>query len=94
MAFTLSDRKNYALATAWGLFFDSFSYEEFSRKQMNDEMTELAADYTDGEKFSEKSVEDDCDAILRMYVKRKEKQMNPRKRTRALLEIKSDESLR
>ena len=42
MAFTLSDRKNYALATAWGLFFDSFSYEEFSRKQMNDEMTELA----------------------------------------------------
>ena len=73
--------KNYALATAWGLFFDSFSYEEFSRKQMNDEMTELAADYTDGEKFSEKSVEDDCDAILRMYVKRKEKQMNPSNNT-------------
>ena len=63
--------KNYALATAWGLFFDSFSYEEFSRKQMNDEMTELAADYTDGEKFAEKSVEEECDAILRRYVKRK-----------------------
>ena len=75
--------KNYALATAWGLFFDSFSYEEFSRKQMNDEMTELAADYTDGEKFSEKSVEDDCDAILRMYVKRKEKQMNPEEKNKS-----------
>ena len=50
---------------------------------MNDEMTELAADYTDGEKFSEKSVEDDCDAILRMYVKRKEKQMNPEEKNKS-----------
>ncbi len=64
-------------------FFDSFSYEEFSRKQMNDEMTELALIIQMEKKFSEKSVEDDCDAILRMYVKRKEKQMNRRKRTRA-----------
>ncbi len=74
---------NYALATAWGLFFNAFSYEEFSKKQMNDEMQELAADYTEGEKFSEKSVEDDCDAILRMYVKRKDKQENPEEKNKS-----------
>ena len=50
---------------------------------MNEEMTELAADYTEGEKFSEKSVEDDCDAILRMYAKRKEKQMNPEEKNKS-----------
>ena len=39
--------------SAWGICFFGFffHYEEFSRKQMNDEMTELAADYTDGESF-------------------------------------------
>lgn len=75
--------KNVSQATTWSLFFNRFSYEEFTKKQLLDEMTELAEAYTEGEKFSEKSVEDDCDAILRMYVKRKEKQSSPEEKNKS-----------
>ena len=69
--------RNQQNATAWNLFFNSFSYEEFKKTEMMAEMKELAVTFADGGKLSEASIEADCDAILRMYVKKREKNSNP-----------------
>lgn len=67
-----SDR---AQATAWHLFFHAVGYEEFDRRQLTEEMLELAAAAAEEARTAvpaKKSVEDDCDAILHMYVKKGE----------------------
>lgn len=69
--------RNKENATAWNLFFNDFSYEEFKKTEMSAEIKELAVTYAEGGKLSEASIEADCDAILRMYVKKREKNSNP-----------------
>lgn len=64
-------------ATAWNLFFNEFNYEEFSKYEMTREMQELAFKVSDGGRISERSVDDDCDAILHMYLKKTVKNNNP-----------------
>lgn len=65
---------NYGQATAWNLFFNRFSYEEFDKSELVQEMKEMVSVLTEGifpeKKVAEKSVEEDCDAILHMYVKK------------------------
>lgn len=68
---------NQGNATAWNLFFNQFSYEEFKKKELFSEMKELAGELVNGGSFSEASLEADCEAILRMYVKKREKNSNP-----------------
>ena len=65
------------LATAWNLFFNQFSYEEFDKKTMSEEMMHLAKKYAGDGKVAETSVESDCEAILHMYFKKDEKSGNP-----------------
>ncbi len=62
---------NRAQATAWNLFFNRFGYEEFERRQLAEEMRGLAAAAAREAGTTvpaEKSVEDDCDAIVHMYL--------------------------
>lgn len=68
---------NQRNATAWNLFFNRFGYEEFKKAEMFSEMKELAVELTEGGSFAETSLEADCDAICRMYVKKREKNSNP-----------------
>lgn len=68
---------NEKQATAWNLFFNRFSYEEFDKNQMYREMKELVSELPGGERVSEKSIEGDCDAILHMYLPKKERESNP-----------------
>lgn len=72
---------NREQATAWNLFFNEFSYEEFDKSQLMQEMKELAAraaqEVLASKKPAEKSVEDDCDAILHMYMKKGDKSGTP-----------------
>lgn len=65
------------LATSWDLFFNQFSYEEFDKKTMSEEMMHLAKKYAGDGKVAETSVESDCEAILHMYFKKDEKSGSP-----------------
>lgn len=68
---------NVSQATAWNLFFNKFSYEEFEKEQLYEEMKALAAELPGVGEVSAKSVEDDCNAILHMYMPKKGKESNP-----------------
>ncbi len=63
---------NRGQATAWNLYFNAFEYEEFDRYQLVRGMKELAYRTVgeEGKRPPEKSVEDDCDAIVAMYLKK------------------------
>ena len=69
--------RNTEQATAWEIFFNTFDYEEFTREEMEKELFTLAMRKADGKKFAEKSLQDDCDAILRMYCKKEVAVTNP-----------------
>ncbi len=68
-------------ATAWNLFFNRFSYEEFDKNELVGEMKELAflaaEEISPEKKVAEASVISDCDAILHMYVKRSRENGTP-----------------
>lgn len=70
-------RNTFCQATAWDLFFNDFTYQEFTRGQMFEEMKSLAKQLTGDDTPSEKSIESDCDSILHMYLPRKTKDDNP-----------------
>ena len=64
--------KTRELATAWNLFFNEVSYEEFKKQQLYDEMETLLSDLDDEVQVAQSSVYADCDAILRTYMPAKE----------------------
>lgn len=69
--------KNAEQATAWNLFFNQYDEVEFTKEDMVKEMTRLAEGLPGMETFSKKSLESDCEAILRMYVKRADRESDP-----------------
>lgn len=72
---------NDSQATAWNLFFNRFSYEEFDKNELISEMKELALltveEISSEKKVAEASVVSDCDAILHMYVKQGKEKGTP-----------------
>lgn len=68
---------NRSQATAWNLFFNEFGYEEFEKQQLVSEMKQLAFQAANGKKVAERSIEDDCEAILHMYLKKSDKAGTP-----------------
>ncbi len=69
--------RNEQQATAWEIFFNEFDYEEFTREEMEREMLALAKRKAGEQEVAEKSVTDDCEAILRMYWKKNVNAANP-----------------
>lgn len=69
--------RNRELATVWQIFFNEFDYEEFTREELEQKMLELAARAAGTQTFSKKSVKDDCEAVLRMYLKKQTGSSNP-----------------
>lgn len=61
---------NFESATSWNLFFNHMDVAStFSRDEMQDLMKSLVIEYTGDENPSERSIKDDCSAILSMYSK-------------------------
>lgn len=58
--------RNFALATSWNVFFNNLSVMSFKRDELNVMMTELLTNII-GDTPPDRSVKDDCSAILQMY---------------------------
>lgn len=59
---------NFELATSWNLFFNYMTLtSSFSREDMFDMMKSLIIEYTGDSDPSDRSIKDDCAAILSMY---------------------------
>lgn len=58
--------KNRGQATAWNLFFNEYDEMEFTKDELVKELINKAGNLDGLEKFSEKSVEADGEALLRM----------------------------
>lgn len=69
---------NFAQATSWNLFFNYINLNSaFSREEMFDMMRVLVREYTGEQEPSERSIRDDCVAILSMYSRRGEQNDDP-----------------
>ena len=69
--------KNQEQATAWNIFFNDYDEMEFTREGLEREMLKKVKELEDIGDFSEKSVENDCEALLRMYVKKSDRESDP-----------------
>lgn len=69
--------KNRGQATAWNLFFNEYDEMEFTKDELVKELINKAGNLDGLEKFSEKSVEADGEALLRMYVRKPERGSDP-----------------
>lgn len=69
--------KNQEQATAWNIFFNDYDEMEFTREGLEREMLKKVKGLEGIGEFSEKSVENDCEALLRMYVKKSDRESDP-----------------
>lgn len=61
---------NFDNATSWNLFFNHMDLSSsFERDEMQQLMRALLVEYTSEENLSERSIKDDCAAILSMYAR-------------------------
>lgn len=58
--------RNFSLATSWNVFFNNLNVTSFKRDELNAMMTELLTNIL-GDNPPERSIKDDCSAILQMY---------------------------
>lgn len=68
---------NYTSATSWSVFFNDFDLSMFKRDEMNDLMKRLIIDATGDIKLPDRSIRDDCTAIISMYSKSKDDNTDP-----------------
>ena len=68
---------NFSQATSWNVFFNSMTVTSFKREEMIATMTDLLYEKTREEKLSDRSIRDDCTAILSMYAVDREKTKDP-----------------
>lgn len=68
---------NFTAATSWSVFFNDFDLSSFKRDEMNDLMKRLLIDATGDIKLPERSIKDDCTAIVSMYSNSREENTDP-----------------
>jgi len=64
-------------ATSWYLFFNVFDLEEFNRDELFLELRRRIFEFANVTELSERSLNDDCTAILSMYIKEKIQNYDP-----------------
>lgn len=69
--------RNYGSATSWNVFFNEMSLSRFRREDMVRVMTELLLDSTGENQLPERSIRDDCAAILSMYCEEADDNVDP-----------------
>ena len=60
--------RNYSQATSWNLFFNEITVSEFTREELFSLMRDKIIEATGEASPSERSIQDDCSAILSMYL--------------------------
>ena len=68
---------NYKLATSWNVFFNRLSVSAFKREELQPLMTDLLYESTGEDELPERSIKDDCAAIILMYAVEKEEAKDP-----------------
>lgn len=68
---------NYKMATSWNLFFNRLFVSSFKREELQPLMTELLYESTGEDELPERSIKDDCSAIIAMYAVEKEDIKDP-----------------
>jgi len=68
---------NAEKVTSWYAFFNLLESEEFTREELERELTDKILLYSAEESVPERSVKDDCNAILSMYFRENEKDYDP-----------------
>lgn len=68
---------NKEKVTSWYLFFNKVEAENFTKDELVELMRKQLLIYSGGEKFAERSLRDDCSAILNMYVKESVRELDP-----------------
>ena len=61
--------KNVENATSWYLFFRQFQLEEFTKEELEVFLQRNLEKYMGSKEFSIRSLKDDCNVLLQMYVK-------------------------
>lgn len=60
---------NKELCTSWYLFFNKFPLKEFTKEELIQGMEVVMEEYLKEDSYSKKSLHDDCQTILKTYVK-------------------------
>lgn len=68
---------NSQLCTTWYLFFNQFKAEEFTKDDMFESIKILLNKFTYDATYSEKSLYDDCNCLVRTYFIDKDEERNP-----------------
>lgn len=63
--------------TSWFTFFNLLESEEFTREELEKELTDKVLTYFQVESVSTRSISDDCSAILNMYYRENESDYDP-----------------
>jgi len=73
----LNISRNFAAASSWNVFFNDISVNTFKRDELVDMQTTKLLERTLEDSLPERSVKDDCYAILNMYAKSHEIENDP-----------------
>ena len=69
--------RNFKLATSWNIFFNNIDVTSFKRDELINMMTENIINITGDTTPPERSVKDDCAAILQMYTENGDASADP-----------------
>ncbi|MBN3399150.1 hypothetical protein CF074_16120 [Clostridium botulinum] len=68
---------NKEMATSWYLFFNKFRGTEFTKDEMYESIKNYLEFMNNGEKYSQKSLKDDCACILKTYFEEDKESFTP-----------------
>jgi hypothetical protein len=72
---------NSELSTSWYLFFNDISIDEFTKEQLFYSLNLALKRFTNNSAFSERTLLDDCDCIIKTYFTDRNKDRNPEENT-------------
>ncbi len=72
--------RNFNQATSWSVFFNDCNLHSFDRNILISVMSELLAERTGETKLPERSIREDCSAILSMYCSKEDYASDPEER--------------
>ena len=75
--------RNYSAATSWNVFFNEMNVSRFKREEMNHTMNDLLVESTGETNLPERSIRDDCSAILSMYCEESDTNDDPEEKKRS-----------
>lgn len=68
---------NKEMCTSWYLFFNEINSNEFTKEELKNEMIYALNRFTNNISFSENSLFDDCECIIKTYFENKKENKNP-----------------